>query len=177
MWGVEILANAVETILHQHYLAPLPRSATIGAIAMLALVSRRQPRRVPGVPLIAGLAALGILAVYVMLATALFEAGPTRSDLVYPPAALVLAFGATLIYRVGVFDEAEQRSVAGRDGALSLPRRQPVGARVIPDRLRLGGERREMTVLFSDLRRFTTVVHELPPEVGGLSPESPIAAT
>jgi adenylate cyclase len=34
-----------------------------------------------------------------------------------------------------------------------------------PDRLQLGGERREMTVLFSDLRRFTTVAHELPPEV------------
>ena len=33
-----------------------------------------------------------------------------------------------------------------------------------PRRLRLGGELREMTVLFSDLRNFTTHAHALPPE-------------
>jgi adenylate cyclase len=32
-----------------------------------------------------------------------------------------------------------------------------------PERLRLGGETREMTVLFSDLRQFTTLAHALPP--------------
>jgi adenylate cyclase len=160
MWGVEILANAVETILHRHYLAPLPRSATIAAIAALALAAAGLAAFWR--PVFAGLAVLVILAVYVMGATALFELGHPL-DLVYPPAALLLTFGAALIYRV-VFDEAEQRVLREAMARYLSP---TVSRWVLedPDRLRLGGELREMTVLFSDLRRFTTVAHELPPEV------------
>jgi adenylate cyclase len=34
-----------------------------------------------------------------------------------------------------------------------------------PDRLKLGGERREVTILFSDIRSFTTITENTPPEI------------
>ncbi len=33
-----------------------------------------------------------------------------------------------------------------------------------PDKLRLGGERRELTLLFSDLKGFTSISEKLPPD-------------
>ena len=111
-------------------------------------------------PLLAGGAVLAVLALYVMLAAALFETGHLL-DLVFPPAALLVAFAAALGYRV-VFDEAEQRVLQDAMARYLSP---TVSRWVLEDfdRLRLGGELREMTVLFSDLRRFTTLAHELPP--------------
>ena len=67
-----------------------------------------------------------------------------------------------LVHRV-LFGEAEQRTI--RD-AMARYLSPAVSRWVLedPDRLRLGGELREMTVLFSDLRNFTTLAHTLPPE-------------
>jgi adenylate cyclase len=160
MWGVEILANAVETILHQRYLVPVPRGVAVALIVLLALVGTALAAAWR--PLLAGAGVLVVLALYVMLAAALFEAGHLL-DLVFPPAALLVAFGVALGYRV-VFDEAEQRVLQDAMARYLSP---TVSRWVLEDfdRLRLSGELREMTVLFSDLRRFTTLAHELPPEV------------
>jgi adenylate cyclase len=159
MWGVEILGSAVESILHQRYLAPAPRGASVAAIVALALLGAGLAALWR--PLLAGLGVLAVLALYVMLAAALFETG-RLIDLVFAPAALLLAFAAALGYRV-VVDEAEQRVLQDAMARYLSP---TVSRWVLEDldRLRLGGELREMTVLFSDIRRFTTLTHELPPE-------------
>ena len=159
MWGVEILGSAVESILHQRYLAPVPRGVAVAAIAVLALLGAGLAALWR--PLLAGIGVLGVLALYVMVAAALFETG-RLIDLVFPPVALLLAFLAALGYRV-VVDEAEQRVLQDAMARYLSP---TVSRWVLEDldRLRLGGELREMTVLFSDIRRFTTLTHELPPE-------------
>jgi adenylate cyclase len=107
------------------------------------------------------LAAAGLLVLYAIAGAVLFDAGRLL-DLVHPPGALVLASAAVLVHRV-LFGEAEQRMV--RD-AMARYLSPAVSRWVLedPDRLRLGGELREMTVLFSDLRNFTTLAHTLPPE-------------
>jgi adenylate cyclase len=112
-------------------------------------------------PLPAALAVAATLALYLTLATVSFEGGRIL-DLVYPPAGLLLAFAAALSYRV-VFGEARERMI--RD-AMARYLSPTVSRWVLedPDRLRLGGELREMTVMFSDLRNFTTLAHALPPE-------------
>jgi adenylate cyclase len=160
MWGVEILANAVDTILHQRFLVPVPKGLSVVTIAVLALMGTALAAAWR--PLLAGLAMLAVLGAYVTLAAVLFDAG-WLLDLVFPPAALLLAFAGALGYRV-VFDEAEQRVLQDAMARYLSP---AVSRWVLEDfdRLRLGGELREMTVLFSDLRRFTTLAHELPPEV------------
>jgi adenylate cyclase len=159
MWGVEILASAVETVLAQRHLVPVPPGVTVGSILALALlgglaVGAWRPVR-------AVLAAMGLLVLYAIAGAALFDAGLVL-DFVHPPGAMVLACAAVLVHRV-LFGEAEQRMV--RD-AMARYLSPAVSRWVLedPDRLRLGGEVREMTVLFSDLRSFTTLAHALPPE-------------
>jgi adenylate cyclase len=159
MWGVEILGNAIETILHQRFLVPAPRAAGIVLILGLALLAGLFAAG--GRPLGMGLLVLVVLGLYLIAASILLEAG-VIVDLVLPPAALLLTFATALVDRV-VFEQAEQR----RLGEAMARYLSPSVSRWVladPSRLRLGGELRELTVLFSDLRNFTTHAHALPPE-------------
>jgi adenylate cyclase len=158
MWGVEILGNAVETVLYQRFLTPAGPGATtllIGLMALLAALVVAAWR-----PLPAGLAVAAGLGFYGTAAALLFERGLVL-DLIYPPAALLISFAAALSSRL-VLEQAEQRIVREAMGRYLSP---AVSQWVLadPERLRLGGETREMTVLFSDLRQFTTLAHALPP--------------
>jgi len=115
MWGVEILGNAVETVLYQRFLVPVGPALTVALIGLMAMA-----------------------------------------------AALLVSFAAALSSRL-MIEQAEQRMIREAMGRYLSP---VVSHWVLadPDRLRLGGETREMTVLFSDLRSFTTLAHALPPE-------------
>jgi adenylate cyclase len=158
MWGVEILGNAVETVLHQRFLRPVPPPVTVLLIALMALLAALVVASWR--PLPAGLTVAAGLGLYVTAAALLFERG-TILDLLFPPAALLLSFAGALAARL-VVEQAEQRTIREALGRYLSP---VVSQWVLadPERLRLGGETREMTVLFSDLRQFTTLAHALPP--------------
>ena len=158
MWGVEILGNAVETVLHQRFLVPASRPVTVLLVGLMALVAALVVATWR--PLAAGLTVMTGLALYVTMAAVLFDSGLVL-DLIYPPAALLISFAAALASRL-VLEQTEQRIVREAMGRYLSP---AVSQWVLadPDRLRLGGETREMTVLFNDLRQFTTLAHALPP--------------
>jgi adenylate cyclase len=159
MWGVEVQGSAVETILGQRYLVPVSPSVTIALVVGLALLAALLVSAWRPVPATVGM--LGLLGLYLLTAGVLFDNG-TVLNLVYPPAAIMLAFAATLVYRV-VFEQAEQRTIRGVMARYLSP---SVSQWVLkdPDRLNLGGETRTMTVLFCDLRGFTTLAQDLNPQ-------------
>jgi adenylate cyclase len=159
MWGVEILGSAIETILHQRFLVPAPRPVVVALILVLALLGGLFAAGER--PLGMGLLALAVFGLYLIAASLLLEAGVIL-DLVLPPAGLLVTFAVALADRV-VFEQAEQRRIREAMARYLSP---SVSRWVLADprRLRLGGELREMTVLFSDLRSFTTRAHALPPE-------------
>ena len=158
MWGVEIVGNAIETVLHQRFLRPLSPPVTVLLIGLMALLAALVVAAWRPVP--AGLAVAGGLGLYITVAALLFERG-TVLDLLFPPAALLLGFATALSSRL-VLEQAEQRTIREALGRYLSP---AVSQWVLadPERLRLSGETREMTVLFSDLRQFTTLAHALPP--------------
>jgi adenylate cyclase len=159
MWGIEILAHAVETVVHQRYLVAAPFWATAVAIIVLALLAAA----LTGIrsPWLGALAVLAGLAAYLTVAAVVFDAGVVL-NLIYPPGALLAGFGVTLAHRVVFAEEDRRLAREAMDRYLS----PAVGRWVLADprRLSLGGELREMTVLFTDLRQFTTLSHSLPPE-------------
>jgi len=81
---------------------------------------------------------------------------------VYPFVAASLAYVGASVYQA-VFVEAKARQI-------KKTFQQFVSAAVVeemlqdPDRVKLGGERREMTVLFSDVRGFTSLSEKMEPE-------------
>lgn len=106
--------------------------------------------------------ALVLLAVYWSFAFAYFSAGGALLPLLSPTLALVLAvaFGITYARRRDQLEKGLIRSAFGRY----------VSPQIIeqvlkdPRKLALGGEKREMSFVFSDLEGFTTLAESLPPE-------------
>lgn len=158
MWGVEILGNAVETILSQRYLTPASDRLIIGLIVVLSLAAALCAALLP---LSATFAAAGLVVAYLVGASLAFDAG-LLLNMIYPPLALVLSFSLIMIYRV-VFEQAEQRTIRGVMARYLSPSVSQWALKD-PERLTLGGETRIMTVLFSDLRGFTTLSQNMDPQ-------------
>jgi adenylate cyclase len=159
MWGVEILANAVETVVDQRYLVTSARWMTVLGIVLMVSLAAIVTHWAN--PWLAGLAVGALLAAYLTAAAVAFETGLVL-NLVYPPAAALVSLAVTLGHRV-VFAEKDRRLAREAMDRYLSP---AVGRWVLADprRLTLGGDLREMTVLFTDLRQFTTLSHSLPPE-------------
>ena len=159
MDGIEIHANAIDTILRGDFIRDVRPSATVGMIFVMGSVAAVALLALP--MLAAALCSLLSLAVYVLAASYYFDEHLVL-NLVYPPLALFLTYTGVVFYRV-IFEQGQARALRGVLGQYLSP---SVVAHVTrdPDRLKLGGDQREMTVMFSDLRGFTSFSEQLDPE-------------
>jgi adenylate cyclase len=160
--GLEIHANIVDNILKQDFLV---RPTLAGAIDILVII-------IIGVilalvlPRLKALWAIGftLLAVssYVFLNLYLFEEMRIWINLVYPSTTGILTYTGITVFRY-MTEEREKRKVRG---AFERYVDSSVVEEVLkaPDKLKLGGEEKELTALFTDIRGFTTISEQLSPE-------------
>jgi adenylate cyclase len=160
MSGPEIQANAVWTAENRFPLSSSSIVVDLLLVLLMAAAPTALTLRLKPVFALGGALAFGIA--YAGLTQLAFNAG-TMLPVVYPLFALVLsALGALAVnYVLTAFERQRIRDTFGR----FVP--EAVVADVL-DRgdgdLRFGGVRRECTVLFSDLRGFTTFSESLPPD-------------
>jgi adenylate cyclase len=170
MAGVEIHAQAAEMILQGSYLADQDPLITVLAILSLSLLTGAILVRWQ--PVLAAFTALFCFAVYVVLAIFYGLSSEqqvnqsstfTILNAVFPGVAMLGTTLGVMFYRI-VFEEAEQRATRGAMGKYLSP---TVLQEVLrdPATLHLGGQKREMTVLFSDIRGFTTLSERIEPEL------------
>ena len=160
--GVELHATLTENLLAGRvlrdpgWLATVIATVVLGGIVCAAQL-RRVRRRAWRPPLIA----LVALAGYVGIGIALF-AGGTVLALALPT---VLTSVVLLAATIGGL-ATEGREKAHLRALFSQYVSRPVVDRILADpaRARLGGERKELTVLFSDIRGFSQVAEGLAPE-------------
>ncbi len=159
MAGVEVHVNAAATVEREAFFVPEDRAATVVTIMLLAVVTSLAAARFGILKGLAVVLALG--AGYLLLASEMFKAG-RLVNIVYPTLALALPYAATATYHV-LFEQRQARFLRGAMGRYLSP---SVLEEIVrrPELLRLGGEKREMTVLFSDIRGFTTLSEQLDPQ-------------
>lgn len=160
--GVEIHANVVDNILSGDFLHQ-PRwlvAIDLFSIVAIALVLGIGLRRLRGVT---GLVfAAAVLAAYLVGSQLVFLKLGMPLSLVYPILSIVLTYTGVVVLQY-VTEEREKRKVR-RALVLYL---SPSMADLVsdqPERLKLGGDKREMTVFFSDIRSFTSISEKLAPE-------------
>jgi adenylate cyclase len=160
--GVEVRANIIESLLEGEVLrrpdwmryVDVAAMLLIGAL-MIALFGRLG---VAGV----GLLAATLVALYLFLAIYLFRTDGLWLDVVYPTFLIVLLFtSATLVHYFFAFSEKRYLKLAFQH---YVPPAVVDGLVAGADKLRLGGEKRELTVLFSDIRGFTSLSEAMDPE-------------
>lgn len=160
MSGPELQANAIWTAEHGF---PLSSSGlALDLLLILAMAAAPAGAALRLRPPLALAAALGLGLLYAFVAQLAFNSG-TVLPVVYPLGALVLsALGALAVnYLLTAFERQRVHDTFAR----FVP--EAVVTEVLDrtdDDLRLGGVRRECTVLFSDLRGFTTFSESLEPD-------------
>ncbi|MEK6963781.1 MAG: adenylate/guanylate cyclase domain-containing protein [Nanoarchaeota archaeon] len=158
MPGVEIHANTLQTLITNRFLAQVSDLVVILVIfalcfLMVFLVHKWH--------LWAGLIGLVLMVLNVFLAIVLFEKGVIW-NLVFPPLSILGSFVSGLGYYYLV-ERKEKKKVLGAFSKYV----SPVLIHELmkhPEKLKLGGERRRITVFFSDIRGFTDISEKLSPE-------------
>lgn len=169
MWGVEIWANTGQSIFTNRY--PLPDQGLLATLAQFALILVAGITLVVRLRLAGFLAALGVLIAYSLLQLFLFliaVSGDVGSGGIgIPSIGYLLPAIFWWVVVLGYLLVEEQ--VAVRRTQSTFGRFvTPSVARTIMDReeqgaLQLGGEMRDMTVLFGDIRGFTTISEGMEP--------------
>ena len=166
--GTERLANIIATILHRDFISDLAASqwsaaVVLGVLAIAALMGIAiavLPTRV------ASLAGILPLLAWFAIAQIAFDRG-VWLPLVSPLAALAAAGALPVFYRYWVVDRAG-RQVRSTFGRYMAPALVDILA-AHPERVRLGGETRTMTLLFADIRGFTTISERFKADPQGLT--------
>jgi adenylate cyclase len=158
--GVEIHCHVLDNILAGRYLAVTPAwfepLVTLAVAALVALAA--------GVlhPLTGLGVSSALLLAYVSGTAAAFSWARTWVEVVAPVMAGSFAYVGVAVYRYRI-EQSEKRVIRGAMGRY-LPAAVLEEILSNPEKLKLGGERRTVTVLFSDVAGFTTLSDQLPPE-------------
>ncbi len=160
--GTEIHANVIDNILRGNFIRR-PGWTALFDLSAILLVGIFMGLVVPRVRALQGLA-LGavIVSAYVVLNYLIFSKYSLWLNLVYPVLAGVAAYLGITIYKY-VTEEKEKKKIRG---AFQYYLTNSVINEMLkdPSKLKLGGDKKDLTVLFSDIRGFTTISESLSPE-------------
>ena len=157
-YGYRIMADAIATIIDDRYLQVEPRSAFVAVALLLAVIVGLA---VYGLGFRAAIiAAITLLALYYLIAVVFSQHG-YLIDPLYAPIAMVLAATFSLGARY-LLVERERRKVERIFGQYVDPRisRQLADSRSIKD-VTSKGERHELTLMFVDIRGFTSMAEAM----------------
>ena len=156
--GVEYHANLIDNMLHGDFLTQLSRYWIFLIIILMVWLPMVLQRLSPAA---AAAVVGGVFASWGALSYWGFCRG-VRVDLIAPLAALVSAFLVQTVHRV-LAEGAEKKFIKDLFGQFVAPEVVEDLARD-PGKVKLGGEKREMTIFFLDIAHFTSISEKMAPE-------------
>ncbi|UCE33760.1 MAG: adenylate/guanylate cyclase domain-containing protein [Deltaproteobacteria bacterium] len=160
--GLEAHATIIDNILRQDFLIH-PAWIKIFDILAIILIGVIIGLVIPRLNAVRGiLFAVALFIAYILLSRLFFVSYGLLISTTYPLTALVVLYVSHTLYRY-MTEERERKKIKG---AFTYYVSSSVVNEMLkhPEKLKLGGERKEMTVLFSDIKGFTTIAEGLTPE-------------
>jgi adenylate cyclase len=160
--GVEIHATAIDNILTTRFLEK-PEWTKIYDVLAILIMGLAVGIVIPRLRAIKGaFFAIGLFVLHIVAGQWLFTHAALWVNLVYPLLTLVLLYTAFTVYHY-LTEERERKKIKG---AFSHYVSSSVVNEMLedPEKLRLGGAKRDLSVLFSDIRGFTTIAEGMTPE-------------
>lgn len=159
MPGVLIHANIIKSILEGTTLAPIATNWMILILFVLALIVSVLVYRLR--PIFSAILSLIILIAYTIIAALFFDRG-IIVDLLYPLLVVMLSYIVSLAFKL--FHEERQKSWIKKAFGHYLAPDVIEQLLAHPEKLKLGGQRKEMSIMFSDIRNFTSLSEKMDAE-------------
>lgn len=159
MPGVEAWANQIQTILEQKFLT---NQTTFSKIAVIALIAAGLTIALNFLGIILSITvAITAIILYILAAHLLYYQGIIL-NMVYPFLAIILSYLASWVYKFFIADKKKREIKSAFGHYLSKELVEQISKN--PDILKLGGETKEITVFFSDIKNSTTISESTPTE-------------
>lgn len=158
MYGIEMHANALNTILMNDFLRSIPFWLEIAIVIILVFIIAFLTSRVS--PIISAIIMLVIEVGGFLLITILFDKNSIIIDYPTPALAVFFTFIFIVLYRV-MWERSEKNQVRDMFGTYLSP---AVVDQILSSPPELGGVDRNLSVFFSDIRGFTTLSETMPPQ-------------
>ncbi|HSW56864.1 MAG TPA: CHASE2 domain-containing protein, partial [Dehalococcoidales bacterium] len=165
--GVYLHAAVMDTILRMRFITEAGMNTTVLIMLLLsglcaAFFTLAGTLKWQDVVKVSG-TTLGLLLVYVF-ASALISTQGLILNVLYPCLILLVLYVSNIIYMV-VQEQTNNKFIKDLFGRYVSPQiSKEIVALADEGQLRLGGEEREVTIMFADIRNFTTISEKLSPE-------------
>ncbi len=159
MYGIEVHANALNTILMGNFLRYAPAWMNNLFLLLAALIIALATSRLPTGWALAMLI-VGIAGYFILNNLYLFDSRGLVVDYVMPVSSASLSFLSVVVYRVAT-EERDKRRLREMFGKYVSPH---VVSEILNNPPELGGVDKELTVMFSDIRGFTTLSESMTPQ-------------
>ncbi|MAG14192.1 MAG: adenylate/guanylate cyclase domain-containing protein [Spirochaetales bacterium] len=158
MYGVEIHANALNTIIMENFLKEVPYWIDIAILIFLVMLIAYMASRLPTVWSLVSSIVL-VLALFITVSI-VFDQTSYIVSFSGPAIGVLFAFLSVVVYRI-MTEEKDKKRIKDMFGKYVSPE---VVDQILDDPPELGGLDKDLTVFFSDIRGFTSLSEMMQPQ-------------